>query len=236
MAWYDEQLWKRQRAQLEREALATSVEEMTLQNPLITDDWDEESISLEDASLVFPRYGAVSPNLTQPIPALRPQAPPTTRPVAAQRATEQGQRLAGRSTRVRLQAVRPGPAPEMSTGHGPAVDLSGQPGNGTSGAKSTSYAGGSPAQSNPEQAGGSANARPWPRLLGGRGMLKQGQVSVTVPNAAITERCVVTVMLAGNPGPVVVHYVSLHPRMGFTVHLSSQATADAPFNYVIWPF
>jgi hypothetical protein len=43
-------------------------------------------------------------------------------------------------------------------------------------------------------------------------------------------------MLTGNPGPVVVQYISLHPRMGFTVHLSAPVTADTPFNYALWPF
>jgi hypothetical protein len=74
------------------------------------------------------------------------------------------------------------------------------------------------------------------RLPGGTGLLKQGQSELTVPNVAVTERSVVMVMLAGNPGPVVVQYILLHPGMGFTLHLSASTIAPTPFNYVIWPF
>ena len=228
MAWYDEQLWKRQREQMEREALAASVEEMTFQDPLANDDWNEES-----PSSFFQHHTAESPRLTQPVPSLRPQAAPMTRPIPAQRVNQQGQRLAGRSTRVRLQAVHTGPVPETSTGPEP---FTGQANHVSPETHSMPRVNAVPAQDNANQQGEQVYARPWPRLLGGRGMLKQGQAAVTVPNASITERCVVTVMLTGNPGPVVVHYVSLHPRMGFTVHLTSQAMADASFNYVIWPF
>jgi hypothetical protein len=187
MAWYDKQRWTQERTQLEREALADSVEEMTSEVP----------------------------------------------PIVEPRITEQGQRLAGRTTRVHLQAIRPGHIPEVSAHRIPALDPRDQQGNSVLGAQPRDT-GSSPARGVPP--GGPASPRPWPRPLGGRGMIKQGQGAVTIPNAAITERSVVTVMLTSNPGPVVVQYISLHPRMGFTVHLSSPATANAFFNYAIWPF
>jgi hypothetical protein len=236
MAWYDEQPGVHQRAWLERDALASSREEVVSQKSGDGDEWGAESVSStwEEAPVVLPhmRLQARSrlperSNLTQPIPL-----PPVTSTMPTPSASGQGPRLAGRTTRVRLQAVHPEQKPEVSTGRMPAVDpqVSVRPGTYGAGLPPAQVPGNTSAP-DPQVAG-----QPWPHLLTGRGMVRQGQGAVTVPNAAITERSVVTVMLAGNPGPVVVQYISLHPRMGFTVHLSSAATADAPFNYVVWPF
>ncbi len=57
-----------------------------------------------------------------------------------------------------------------------------------------------------------------------------------VRNARVTEQSIVTVMLASNPGPVVVHYVSLQPRAGFTLHMSAPVTTQTPFSYAVWLF
>lgn len=69
--------------------------------------------------------------------------------------------------------------------------------------------------------------------LAGHGRLESGQSDVTIANEHITAASIVVVTLTSNPGPVVVHYVSLLPATGFTVHLTAPATVSTTFNYVI---
>jgi hypothetical protein len=69
--------------------------------------------------------------------------------------------------------------------------------------------------------------------LAGSSMFEQGQREVMVANACVSEISVVVVTLVEDPGPVVVKYISLKPRVGFTVHLSAPAVVQTPFNYVI---
>lgn len=69
--------------------------------------------------------------------------------------------------------------------------------------------------------------------LAGTGQFLKGHAEVTIENAHITPSSVVMVTLLADPGPVVVQYYTLLPALGFTVHLSSPAKADTPFNYVI---
>nr|BBH92443.1 hypothetical protein KTA_06420 [Thermogemmatispora argillosa] len=49
----------------------------------------------------------------------------------------------------------------------------------------------------------------------------------------ISEASVVLVTLTGDPGPVVVQYVSLQPGRGFTVHLSAPTQRETPFHYAV---
>jgi hypothetical protein len=241
MTWFDETLRARERARLEREALAASVEELGSQPLLDIDAWDEEDLPpVEDEPfpplhLRLQSRPAGSNGLTASIPTV--EKPAATHPGHAPRVTSQGQRLAGRTTRVRLQAVRSTSTAELSTDqHLPAMDMPGQ-------TRPVSTPGSSRAMGQEQERSAASptgyihsGARPWPRLPGGRGLIRAGQGAITVPNANITERSVVHVMLAGNPGPAVVHYILLHPHMGFTIHLTSPATANAPFHYSIWPF
>ena len=67
----------------------------------------------------------------------------------------------------------------------------------------------------------------------GSGQFEKGQCEVMVANAHITALSVVVVVLTADPGPVVVQYVTLHPLVGFTVHLSAAARKAASFNYRI---
>jgi hypothetical protein len=69
--------------------------------------------------------------------------------------------------------------------------------------------------------------------LAGTGVFEYGQMDVIVTNPAITAASVVTVTLTSNPGPVVVQYVSLQPRVGFTVHLTAPTMTRTTFNYII---
>jgi len=67
----------------------------------------------------------------------------------------------------------------------------------------------------------------------GSGHFEAGQCDVVVADTHIETTSVVLVTLIGNPGPVVVQYVSLLPQEGFTVHLTAPAAAKTPFNYVV---
>ena len=69
--------------------------------------------------------------------------------------------------------------------------------------------------------------------LRGSGKFELGQADLAVANAHITIESVVVVMLAGDPGPVVVQYISLQPTIGFTIHLSAPTKNATPFNYAI---
>ncbi len=69
--------------------------------------------------------------------------------------------------------------------------------------------------------------------LAGSDVFESGQRDVMVENKHVTAQSVVIVTLTANPGPVVVQYISLQPREGFTVHLTAPTTAKIPFNYVI---
>lgn len=69
--------------------------------------------------------------------------------------------------------------------------------------------------------------------MSGSATFESGQGEVAVANVHVTASSVVAVMLASDPGPVVVQYVSLRPKSGFTVHLSAPAKNRTPFNYVI---
>lgn len=69
--------------------------------------------------------------------------------------------------------------------------------------------------------------------MSGSAAFESGQGEVAVANVNVTASSVVAVMLAGDPGPVVVHYVSVRPKTGFTVHLSAPAKNRTPFNYTI---
>jgi len=69
--------------------------------------------------------------------------------------------------------------------------------------------------------------------LWGSGEFSCGQRDVVVKNPAVRASSVILVTLTSNPGPVVVHYVSLLPYESFTVHLTAPTTAYARFNYLL---
>jgi hypothetical protein len=64
-------------------------------------------------------------------------------------------------------------------------------------------------------------------------MFECGQRDVMISDPSVVASSVVLVMLTANPGPIVVQYISLQPRIGFTVHLTAPATIGVPFNYVV---
>ena len=69
--------------------------------------------------------------------------------------------------------------------------------------------------------------------IAGSGQFERGQCDSAVAHPHVTPSSVVVVLLTGNPGPVVVQYVSLDSGRGFTVHLSAPVEHRTPFNYVI---
>ncbi len=71
------------------------------------------------------------------------------------------------------------------------------------------------------------------RELSGSGIFEPGQGDATVVNRYVTEASVVLVTLTANPGPVVIQYVTLRPRIGFTVHLTAPTTMRSSFNYIV---
>jgi hypothetical protein len=73
------------------------------------------------------------------------------------------------------------------------------------------------------------------QMLAGSRTFKRGQGEIAVENTHVTPSSVITAMLTGDPGPVVVQYISLRPGVGFTVHLSAPAEKETSFNYVVMP-
>jgi len=71
------------------------------------------------------------------------------------------------------------------------------------------------------------------REVSGVDRFEKGQSEIMVANTHVTATSVVIVVLTADPGPVVVQYVTLHPKVGFTVHLSATAKKATSFNYRI---
>ena len=71
------------------------------------------------------------------------------------------------------------------------------------------------------------------KAIAGSDQFEKGQSERMVANTDITASSVVIVVLTADPGPVVVQYVTLHPKVGFTVHLSANTKKATPFNYRI---
>ena len=116
-------------------------------------------------------------------------------------------RLAGRSTRVELQAV-----PKQEKLEKKAAG------------KVT------PLAEKRERAEQELQAR---EKLSGSGVCAQGLGEATVKNSHVSASSVVLVSLLNDPGPVVVKYYTLLPGYGFTLHLSAPVEAETRFNYAI---
>lgn len=238
-----QQEWQARTAQ-QRLGLSQSVEE-TLADTSLLEDWldeedevdspasdkpfvdeSEEQVNVKDTRLIPPRLSLQS----KPMPVVRPDTPaqpsepPPLQPSSQQSSTVEPPsskpRLAGRTTKVLLKAIaRSEEVPQT----------------------------GETAQSLPEETAGAhvgvteqAESESEARLrqviagtLFGSGVFKRGECDVMIDNLHVTRSSVIVVMLTSDPGPVVVQYVSLHPQVGFTAHLSATAEREATFNYVI---
>ncbi len=68
----------------------------------------------------------------------------------------------------------------------------------------------------------------------GTGTFEKGQGELMVRNIHVVATGVLHVTLTSNPGPTLVQYVSLHPEVGFTLHLTAPTTSKTTFNYVMF--
>ena len=69
--------------------------------------------------------------------------------------------------------------------------------------------------------------------LSGSGVSAQGLSEVIVKNSHSSASSVGLVSLLSDPGPVVVKYYTLLPGYGFTLHLSAPVESETRFNYAI---
>ncbi|HVB23209.1 MAG TPA: hypothetical protein VNG51_14805 [Ktedonobacteraceae bacterium] len=216
----DEQSQKQWLARIvrEREHLSASVEE-ALQQPFVDDEqWEEEAENVEPPAVNHA-------TLVPPLLSLQSKSMPTVRsrtplPEELSPSLQHRQQLAGRTTKVRLQAV-----PKSESLQNPidkTISLHEVPTSPQlSIVKNEDQDVHEPVVSGPLE------------KISGSGVFESGQGEVAVMNASITPSSVVAVTLVGDPGPVVVQFVTLRLAIGFTVHLSSSAKNRTPFNYVI---
>lgn len=237
MDWLDDIDEKKQqhwqsRVARERLDLSASVEEALTE---ASTQEDPESDEIEDDVPVIRKTALIPPRLSlqsKPMPAVRrsvkartDQLPLATmgeaipRPTEAPGPAQSKQRVPRRTTKVRLQVV---PKPE-------AIEKAAM-----TGVRSYEVA------TNPSMPAVDRLTGPVdPRSHGdgteisGSGQFEKGQCEVMVANTHITASSIVVVVLTADPGPVVVQFVTLHPQVGFTVHLSAAARKAASFNYRI---
>jgi hypothetical protein len=244
MAWHSEpdegvqQDWQVRSAK-KREELSQSIEETLADNVLVEDPFsDEVDEAFQDSKssiIIPPRLSLQS----KPMPVVRIESKEVTSitsqtitdSVAVPQTTQKKRRLAGRTTKVHLQAV---PKSEKKSESKPSVEVIK---NSFSSDREEKINGKSDSRRNSSsvkgviakgKTGGVASGS-----LAGSGVLKQGQRDVMVTNTHISSSSVVIVTLVEDPGPVVVKYITLHPQSGFTLHFSDSAKAEARFNYVI---
>jgi len=245
----DQQRWHARFAK-ERQGLSVSVTE-TLAEPNLQEDFDEElydeSESAPQASqklLIAPRLSLQSKQMPAvhivPDKLVRPLQvgpSPETNHIEALPAAPKKKRLAGRNTKVHLQAV---PKTERRS----AKKMASSPGN----IDSTIVEQAMPdialplpetrmneqLTERPIAVSLKKEERVAREKLAGAGQFLQGQAEITIENSHVSALSVVMVNLLGNPGPVVVQYYTLLPDYGFKVHLSAPVTANTAFNYVIF--
>jgi len=250
MAWSGEsdrqvqQGWQSRSAK-KRAALSKSVEE-TLADSTLAEDYLSDALDEEDkpvrgkttALIIPPKLSLQS----RPMPAVRVEPKETTNVIIVDArstnssvevppAGQKKRRLAGRTTKVHLQAVS---KPEKKADGNRAVE----PGKIEERPSAEVQAGekkhAKPAITQEADALIRGQVRHTAHgTLSGSGVFTQGQKEVSIANASITTTSVVVVTLVGDPGPVVVKYISLQPQLGFTVHLSAPAEVNSPFNYVV---
>jgi hypothetical protein len=233
----------------ERLNLSASVEEAlaepSIQEDLLSEEQenaDEPASQPHSTTIIPPKLSLQSKSM----PAVQVETPKpaqgavvdtspalSTRPVEPPTRGQKKHRLAGRTTKVRLQAI---PKTEKKSGakvQPETVDLDHQ----QPAIDDHQTKAGSDAQPYTEpiaMVGMEQDVRTITRgKLSGSGVFERGQEEITVTNLLISSTSVVIVTLIGDPGPVVVHYVTLQPQTGFTIHLSASAMKQTAFNYVI---
>ncbi len=244
MAWHSEpdekvqQDWQVRSAK-KREELSRSIDETLADNTLLedpfSDEVDEAFPASKNSMIIPPKLSLQS----KPMPAVRVESKDLagvtsltiTDPVVVPQTSLKKRRLAGRTTKVHLQAV---PKPEKKAGGKIAIEAEKNSSNieperqinETSKSKRNS-------SSERGSVAKGKTGRVASRSLAGSGVIKQSQRDVMVMNAHISSSSVVIVTLVEDPGPIVVKYITLHPQIGFTLHFSDSAEVEARFNYVI---
>ena len=244
MAWHSEpdehvqQDWQ-VRSVKKREELSRSIEETLIDNVLIedpfSDEVDEAFQGSKNSMIIPPKLSLQS----KPIPVVRVESKDvtsvtsrtTTNSVAIPHTAQKKRRLAGRTTKVHLQAVPKSEkksASKITTETGKSsfgIELEAKVNGKSDSKRNSSSDRGSIAK---EKIGRVASGS-----LAGSGAINQGQRDVMVKNSHVSSSSVVIVTLVEDPGPVVVKFISLHPQVGFTLHFSDLAQIEAGFNYVI---
>ena len=247
MAWRNEsdeqvqQDWQ-SRSVKKREELSLSIEETLADTTLIEapfSDEADESLQVSKSSVIIPPRLSLQSKpmavvLVKPDEATKVtvvDSPAATDSVAIPQTAQKKRRLAGRTTKVHLQAV---PKSEKKSGGKISIEkeqnVRSADGEAQSGVKNSAKRSSKSGDSRLVEGQVKSTAR---ASLAGSGIFKQGQREVMVANTHISPSSVVVVTLVGDPGPVVVKYISLQPQIGFTIHLSAQAEAETPFNYVV---
>ena len=247
MAWHskpDEAVqneWQARSAK-KRDELSRSIEETladgVVGEELFADEMEEPFQSSKNSMIIPPKLSLQSKQM----PAVHRKSEDvtsvssvsariTTDSVAVPPTTQKKRRLAGRSTKIQLQAV---PKTEKKAGAKIAIEeeknspdsYSERRINGKSNTKkpgSSERGAGAKGKIETVESGS----------LAGSGFIKQGQRDVMITNPHVSLSSVVIVTLVEDPGPVVVKYISLRPQIGFTLHFSDAAELDARFNYII---
>ena len=244
----DQQKWHARFAR-ERLGLSVSVNE-TLADPFLLEDFDDELPAEPELMpqgsqklLIAPRLSLQSKQMPAvhivPDKLVRPLQvgpSPETNHSEALPATPKKKRLAGRNTKVHLQAV---PKTEKRS----AKKMASSPGiiDSTIVEQSLPDIALTPPEARtneheterPIAVSLKKEERVAREKLSGTSQFLQGQGEITIENSHVSASSVVMVNLLGNPGPVVVQYYTLLPDYGFKVHLSAPVTVNTPFNYVI---
>lgn len=235
----DQQRWQTRFAQ-GRVGLSASLDE-TLANAQLNqeevedcDEVDELGVGSADEGLLLirPRLSLQS----KPLPVVRVlpmpiESPGNSMPLTSDNAHQhpKKKRLAGRNTRVELQAIS---KQEKKAGR-KTTPLAGR----SIAEESVSVQSVSPTIEKITESSSAVKTTeariPAREKLSGRGIIRKGSAEAIVQNSHVTNASVVLASLLENPGKVVVHYYTLLPGYGFTLHLSDNATAETPFNYVI---
>jgi hypothetical protein len=244
MAWHsepDEQVQQdwHSRSAKKRAELSLSIEETLANNALIegpfSNEIDESFQGSKSSLIISPRLSLQS----RPMPVVRVElnevtsvmSQTTTDSVVVPQTVQKKRRLAGRTTKVHLQAV-----PKSEKKSGGKISIEAEKNTSSSNGEEQ-HNGKNNAKRNSESERGALAKRKLgvvvEESMAGSSVLKRGQRDVVVTNARISPSSVVVVTLVEDPGPVVLKYVTLQPQIGFTVHFSAPAEAEARFNYMI---
>jgi hypothetical protein len=250
MAWQSEpveqapQDWH-SRSVKKRAELSISIEEALADDTLAEGPFSDELDKLEEPVQESKRSVIIPPRLSlqskaMPVVRVEPgkaidvtvvDSRSTTDSVVVPQASQKKRRLAGRTTKVHLQAV---PKSEKKAGGKISIETEKNvrsiDGEVQSSVKSNAKRG-TASETGALVEGQVRNVANG--SLAGSGVFKKDQAEAVVAHAHISASSVIVVTLVGDPGPVVVKYITLQPRIGFTVHLSAPAEAETPFNYVI---